>query len=379
MLSRQYIKLDKEVINYYGINISKDFSSVLKSYSFDMIYVVCDENAYKIHGHNLTEQINQAGVSFYIIKLKSAESNKTFSSLEWLCNELIQNGISKDSIILGFGGGMICNLTGMAAALIFRGIRYIEVPTTFMGQTDSSLSNKQAINGKSGKNQIGTYYAPIFIWTDLTYILTENINNIRAAFVEGIKNALIYDSEVLPDLRSKLYQTEYSVQDLYNIYICITKSKNKILAKDPSEKESAVILEYGHTIGHAVEFLSKDSIIHGEAVAIGMCIMATVSAELGYLEYDSVQLHYELLLPFISQNSMEHFCNIKAELILKVIMSDNKRNIEGVKYVLLEKIGKCLNDGEDYLVKIDESKIYYAIHNFQEKVKRELYSDSFII
>jgi 3-dehydroquinate synthetase len=134
----------------------------------------------------------------------SGDSCKRFASLEEVLEGLIAAGASKRSILIAFGGGAVGNLVGMAAALLFRGVRYVEIPTTMTGQTDSVLSNKQAINGRSGKNLFGTYHAPLFIWADTAYLASEPLASCRSGIVEGIKNGFIADPPFLDELEQML-------------------------------------------------------------------------------------------------------------------------------------------------------------------------------
>lgn len=364
------IHLNKKVTVFYGIDIEKEFISVLSDYSFDKVFFISDTNAYELHGESLIAALTSNQIIYHVIHVTAREENKSFRELEKLCNQLIEMEISKDSIIIGFGGGMACNLIGLAAALVYRGIRYIEIPTTYMGQTDSAISNKQAVNGDFGKNQFGTYYAPLFIWADLSYITTEDIRHIRAAFVEAIKNGFIYDKEILNDLSQQLYENQYSAESLLALFEKIVNSKNKILAQDTSEEKYAVILEYGHTLGHAIEFLTHGEIIHGEAVAIGMCIIADVSHALSYLSEEELDLHYKLLLPYLTHTCRELFVNLDINTIMSIVQKDNKRRSSGIRYVVLEHIGECLHEDDIYQIEISEQMIKQAIQTFQERLRQ---------
>jgi len=359
--------LEKEVIVYYGMNIIDKLPDKINEYDYDKIFVLADEDVFKIHGHSLKTAFNESNINFEVLYFNCTEKDKNFRNLEHICNTLIQKRISKSSIIVSFGGGMAGNIFGLAASLIYRGVRYIEMPTTFMGQTDGTLSNKQAINGGSGKNQIGTYYAPLFVWSDISYIKTEKIRYIRAALVEGIKNTFIQDKETLAILEKLLYKEEYSEHELYNIFEIITDSKNKILKNDPTEKKYAVILEYGHTVGHAIEFLTMGNIIHGEAVAIGMCIEAEMSNLLSYLSDHDKEEHYRLLTPLLSKEVKELFSNLDNHSIYFEIQNDNKRVNSEVKYILLERMGRCVVT-EDYQNSVTTQIIYQAIDRFRKRI-----------
>jgi|GEM_PF-556495 len=378
MFKKQYqglkyinLNLQDKVRTYYGYDILDHFINVLKEYSFDKVFYITEKTIFDIHGNRFLDNLKENNIEYNMLLIKSTESDKTLSNLEYICNYLIDNKISKDSIVISFGGGVIGNISGLAAGLIYRGVRYIEIPTTFMGQTDSTLSNKQAVNGGSGKNQIGRYYAPLFVWSDLKYITTESPRNIKAAIVEGVKNTLIQDVDLLDELVGfSKDKDEFSVEDLYYLFETITQSKNKILAVDPSERGYGVILEYGHTFGHAIEFITSGKIIHGEAVSIGMCIAAEISYELGKISCDDVKLHYEIFYNLIFKNNsmIELLEDIEIESLLKEIDSDNKRTSSGIKYVILEKIGECANIQGDCQIDIDQVLIVDCIQKAFSKI-----------
>lgn len=358
---------------YYGVDISEEFLTHLQQYDFDKVYVISDSNIHDIHGKVFFDNIINAGIPACMHLLESGEDYKSMAGLSALCDTLLREGITKDSILISLGGGVTGNITGLAAALIYRGIRYIEVPTTLMGMTDSTLSNKQAVNGATGKNQIGTFYPPLFVWSDMRYASTESRRFRLAAVTEGIKNALISDAELLSYFTSKNFDPgSPDVYDLLWLFEVITESKNKILASDPTEKAYAVILEYGHTFGHAIEYLTHGKIIHGEAVASGMCMAAEVSYKLGYLSDREADMHYELL--------KDHFCKNMADMdisslitpgkILDQIKNDNKKTGRGVRYVLLEKTGSCLNPDGDYQVEASDDVILECIRLYYQNMRK---------
>lgn len=376
------IFLNDKVKVYYGIDILDQFASILMDYNFDKIFFITEQIIYDYHGRVFVDELKKNGIDTQLVLIKSSEKEKSFHNLETLCNHLIENNISKDSIIISFGGGIIGNISGLAANLIYRGIRYIEIPTTFMGQTDSTLSNKQAINGGSGKNQIGSYYAPLFVWSDIKYSCTESPRHIKAAIVEGIKNTLIHDKDLIDMFKNNTYyDLEFNENNLLKLFETIVNSKNKILKSDPSEKKYAIILEYGHTFGHAIEFLTEGKIIHGEAVAMGMCIAAEVSYRIGGLTEEEVNLHYELLKNFIYKNLLDNqILNvISPERIYGAIQKDNKRTSQGVKYVLLATLGECMNPDGDYQVRVSKDIIISSLYKFYSKLginpkKEKLYA-----
>ena len=358
---------------YFGNQIIDQLGDLLKAQEVDRVFLVTNEVLKKLYASEITDVLEANGLPYDVLTIPDSEHDKSFTTLENLCDTLVGKFVTKGSIIIGFGGGCLTNIVGLAAALIFRGIRYIEMPTTFMGVTDSCLSNKQAVNGKHGKNQYGTYYAPIFLFSDTKFLQTESLPGRKSAIAEGIKNALINDASLLPYYQEVL-DTDLDHLDpraltelAYNI-IC---SKLEILKQDPSEKHFAMALEYGHTFGHAIEFFSEGRIPHGIAVAKGMCIAAEISRKLGYMTQEEVDLHYSMFGKSLKID-LKIPESISVDDIMDTILADNKKTVKGVKYVILERLGTCLNPDGDFQVCVDEDLVRQALREHNAKVDAQL-------
>jgi len=302
----------------------------------------------------------------------TGESCKYFPVLEETCEKLIAKGASKKSILLSFGGGTVGNIVGLVAGLIYRGIRFIEVPTSMTGQTDSTLSNKQAVNGKTGKNHFGLYHAPIFIWVDTKYLKTDPPSSRRSGIIEGIKNGFISDPTFLDYLEDTLNpEVKFSDEQLYDLAFKIILSKLEIIKKDPSEKGYGIILEYGHTFGHGIEWLEKGKLSHGESVSFGMKIAAELGKELGLISQEDVERHYYLIEDKLGFNNPLPK-SITTEKLFDAMIADNKKTGRELRFVLLEKLGQCYNPEGDFLVTIDQNLVLKVVENFiQQQSQRK--------
>ncbi|WP_158408452.1 2-deoxy-scyllo-inosose synthase [Desulfosporosinus fructosivorans] len=353
---------------YFGNRITHELGSLINRYDYDKVYFVTNELLLKLYGKDILDMFNLNAITHEVVILTDGEDHKNFRNLEYLCETLIEKNISKGSIILGFGGGCLTNIVGLAAGLIFRGIRYIEIPTTLMGITDSTLSNKQAINGKYGKNQFGMYYAPIFIFGDTQYLKTESIAGKKSAIVEGIKNGFISNKRLLEYFETKLEEDieNYSEEKLNELALKIIQSKLKILERDPSEKGYCMTLEYGHTFGHAMEFFTKGGITHGLAVAKGMCIAAELSHHLGYIPKSLLDRHYYLVSEKLGLDvSIPDY--ISVENIMQAGLADNKKTARGIQYVLLNEIGECLNPDGNFQISVDPEVVRKVLTDYKKK------------
>jgi 3-dehydroquinate synthetase/predicted O-methyltransferase YrrM len=354
--------LKKESPFYFGHDIVEKFPEKLNEYEFDKLFLITTDHILAIHGGRLLESLHNEKIAYEVIIIEDGEKQKSLYALDNLCFELISKRISKDSIIAAFGGGSVGNLVGMAAALIYRGVPFIEIPTTLMGQSDSTLSNKQAVNGHNGKNQLGTYYAPIYIWVDTFYLTTEPVRYIRSAMVEAVKNGLIFAPELLPHLEELMYTADekFDAEKLHKMCLLSVKSKLPILQKDPTERKMGMILEYGHTFGHAIEWIAEGRRTHGEAVATGMCIAADLSNSLGYISDNDVKLHDHFLGTVLKMPCYVPK-GITASMMISAIENDNKRVLGGVKYVLLEELGGCFEGKGDFQISVEKDQVVKAI------------------
>lgn len=356
---------------YIGYDIENQFLKYLNQLSFDRIFMFCDELIYKLYGEAFFNQIASHCKNCELVLIPQGEHSKSFDQLESACENLIEKGVSKKSILISFGGGVIGNLVGMISGLVYRGIRFIEVPTTMTGQTDSVLSDKQAVNGRTGKNHFGFYHSPVFIWADTKYLMTDPPRSRRSGIIEGLKNGLINDVDFLGFLDKNLKKDlSYSEEEIYSLAFNIIISKLHILRQDPSEKHFAIILEYGHTFGHAIEWLAAcnnvQSIQHGEAVAIGMKIAAELSYTLGHIDAAARDLHYYMIDEKVGSDAVLP-AFIDDRTLINAMIGDNKKTGRQIQFILLEKLGQCLNPNGDYLVDVDLEVVKDVYNRFRQR------------
>ncbi len=359
-------ELDKPSPFYFGYNIQDKLLSKLEEYNFDKIFFFTEPHLFELYGKELYEQITKKN-SCTLEFLPCGEKCKSFSILEEVCENLIAKEVSKKSILLAFGGGTVGNIVGLVAGMIYRGIRFIEVPTTMTGQTDSTLSNKQAINSKTGKNHFGIYHAPIFIWADTQYLKTEPDFSKRSGIIEGIKNGFISDAKFLNYLEEIINpDVKFTEEELYQLSFKIIISKLEIIKQDPSEKFYGIILEYGHTFGHGIEWLAKGKVSHGEAVSFGMKIAAELGKELGLISQEDVKRHYHLIENKLGFNN-PFPTGITTEKLMDAMIADNKKTGRELRFVLLDKVGQCYNPEGDFLVTVDQELVKKVVESFISK------------
>jgi 3-dehydroquinate synthase len=349
---------------YFGEGIADLLPAQIQPYRPDRCFLVSSRQISELFAGPLLEALSAGGIGVELINIPDGELNKSWATLSDLCEELVIRGATKDSILIALGGGVVGNVVGLAAGLLFRGVRFVEIPTTVMSQTDGTLSNKQAVNGRSGKNQFGIYHAPLFIWADALYPRTEPERQVKSGVVEGIKNVLV--SQGSTDEIEALLAGGYDglKANLKSVLLFLINSKLPIIKRDPSETQYGLVLEYGHTFGHAIEWLSHGSLYHGEAVAIGMCIAAELSCALGHLSRSLVEKHY-LLLGELLGTTTRLPDEITTDAIYKTMYFDNKKTGKGLRFLLLKTLGEVLNVEGNYMTAVPQATVMDVMQQFQ--------------
>lgn len=281
--------------------------------------------------------------SVNFITFPSGEKFKTLTTVNQICERIINLRADRNSIILALGGGLTGNVAGMAASLLFRGLPLIHVPTTLMAASDSVLSLKQAVNLQNGKNLIGHYYVPRLVYININFLLILPLREIQSGLCETVKNLLVISPQKIEEL-SQIFTplNKYSKNDYYKILKFCVEAKSMVMRDDPFEKKDALCLEYGHTIGHALELAGVGQYNHGEAVAYGLTCAAEISNEMGLLDQKGVDMHYTLLEK-IGVN-IQPSPDIQDLLLHHYLDHDNKRGYikmpdNHIGFVLLRKLG----------------------------------------
>lgn len=347
MIYKYLINIGNNVYPYF---FSKDTQMLMKKLSeieSDKIVFVYDKTLPVDKIDTMKRLISKERESMFL-GLELNEEIKMLQTVEDISEKLIGLGITRKSCLVAVGGGVLGNIVGLTAGLLFRGIKLVHIPTTVMAATDSVLSLKQAVNISKGKNLLGFFYKPCAVFTDYNMLDSLSLRDYKAGLAELIKNVLaIIPDEISTVQRIFNSKYEYTFSDFKIILELSIKAKSIVLKNDMRETKEGVVLEYGHTIGHAIEFLSKGKIKHGEGVAFGLLVEGEIGRELGYLTDKEMRIHYELVeqlgvLDIIAPDIIK----IKSDKILDIIKFDNKRgyikcNSECSSIVILRDIGKC--------------------------------------
>ena len=245
------------------------------------IAIVTDENVAPLYLGTIIDSLHRFGYKVDTVTIPSGEENKNLQTIANIWDKFLSMGLDRQSIAIALGGGVVGDLTGFAAATYLRGIRWIVVPTTLLAMVDSSLGGKTGIDLPQGKNLVGAFHPPSLVIADTSVLNTLPENEFRSGMAEVIKHSVIDD----PYLYSLCKPGWISVkQNLDQIVQRAMAVKIKIITEDPFEKDKRAVLNFGHTLGHALEKLSNYQIRHGEAVAIGMAVFSKLSEKMGVAE-----------------------------------------------------------------------------------------------
>ncbi|MBR2942011.1 MAG: 3-dehydroquinate synthase, partial [Clostridia bacterium] len=269
----------------YDIHIGRDLLSasapLFAAYAGRRAVIVSDENTAPLYGDTLLRQIHKAGIAASLFVLPAGETTKCLQQLERLYDAFINAGITRADLVIALGGGVIGDITGYAACTYLRGVHFIQVPTTLLAQVDSSVGGKVAINLPRGKNLLGAFYQPDMVLIDVDTLHTLDDRQIGAGLGEIIKYGCIADAALFEQLEA-LSSREALMPVIDTVIACCCQIKARYVAQDPHDHGVRMQLNFGHTLAHALEnAMGYGSLLHGEAVCIGMIAAAKWGESLG--------------------------------------------------------------------------------------------------
>jgi 3-dehydroquinate synthase len=297
------------------------------------LFVVADEYALDLHRTALDQVLDQAPT----LAISGREEDKTLASVSRVWDWLIDNGAQRRDALLAFGGGVVCDLVGFAAASYLRGVGLVNVPTTLLAQVDASVGGKTGVNHARGKNLIGAFYQPLCVVADTSLLATLSPRAFAAGMAEVAKIGMILDAGLFERLEQ--VAPALSPSDAESLAPLVARSielKAEIVERDERESGDRMLLNYGHTVGHALEAgAGYGTLLHGEAVSVGMQAASRIARRMGMLDLDAVERQTALLqalhLPLGWQANPED--------ILERLSLDKKRAGSRQRWVLAERIG----------------------------------------
>lgn len=304
--------------------------------------IVTDSKVNDLYSEEVCEVLRNKCKEIFVFSFPDGEKSKNLNTVKDIYEFLIQHKFDRKDMLLALGGGVVGDITGFAAATYLRGIDFIQIPTTLLAQVDSSVGGKTGVDFDQYKNMVGAFYMPKLVYMNLTVLNTLDDRQYYAGMAEVMKYGLIKNAPFYEWLISNMY--EIHERDMAVLEDMVVKSctyKKLVVEKDPTEKGERAILNYGHTIGHAIEKAKNFELLHGECVALGSVAAAYISWKRGLLPMEE---YYEIRDMFVPFNLPISIDNIDPEEILKLISSDKKVEGDKIKFILLKKLGKAIID-----------------------------------
>lgn len=354
---------------HWGIDCTDEIVDRILAVDVDRYVLVVDSLVEELHAGPLITAL-ETKAQVVVIPIAPSERAKSLDHVGAMLEAAFAKGMTRRSCIIAMGGGVVGNIAGLGAALAFRGVRLIHLPTTVIAALDSVLSLKQAVNGRLGKNLVGTFYTPTSVLVDLTWLTTLTLREMRSGLCELIKNALAISPQTTGALSSVLRKdcrmTAFEMLPLVEIAI---SAKVKVMREDPHEKGEGLALEYGHTIGHALELAAPGLLSHGEAVGVGMLCAAEIAERVYSLSPSDRLAHAELLGQIGVTRAVAHVINPSD--VIGLLRYDSKRGylnprVDELPMILLDGIGKLRWNGATPLTPVPMAEVERTVRSLGE-------------
>jgi 3-dehydroquinate synthase len=297
--------------------------------------IVTDDVVAGFHLEKLQTVLQSAGFMPKSIIVPAGEEYKTLGTISFLWKSFLETGLDRKSMVIALGGGVVSDMAGFAAASYMRGVNWAVVPTTLLAMVDASIGGKTGFDLPEGKNLVGAFYPPKLVLADPSLLLTLSERELRSGMAEVVKHGIISDPELFAMCNRGMDWVKANLEEVVKRAMAV---KIKVIEKDPYERGFRAALNLGHTVGHAVELVSKFELRHGEAVAIGMAVEAVYSARVGLAGQGLVKAVQDSLkalnLPITIPKEMPR------EEIIRAMRVDKKKNAKSIRFALPVEIGK---------------------------------------
>lgn len=360
-------------INYnnkpcYDIVFENDFellSEKVEALGFKgrKITIVTDSNVRPLYADQVAEKLKSVSENVLIYDIPAGENNKNLQEIQKIYKFLIENHFDRHDLLIALGGGVVGDMTGYTAATYLRGIAYIQVPTTLLAQTDSSIGGKTGVDFEGYKNMVGAFYMPRLVYMNISTLNSLDDRQFASGFAEVMKHGLIKDANFYTWLLDNIYEINDKEPDvLKEMIIRSCGIKKAVVEKDPTEKGDRALLNFGHTLGHALEKHKNFEQLHGECVALGCVAAAFISWK---KEMISMEEYYEIRDMFVPFNLPISIEDVDTDKVIELTKSDKKADSDKIRFILLKGIGKAvistdvtekeMKDALDEIIYIEEN------------------------
>jgi 3-dehydroquinate synthase len=345
------IEIHRGALNYQG-----QYLSTLAS----KFAIVTDNQIAPLYAEQFRESLSSFGLEVYLFSFPNGEKYKTRATKEFLEDQLFEKGLARDTCVIALGGGVVTDIAGFLAATYCRGVPLVMIPTSLLGMVDASIGGKTGVNVPYGKNMLGCIYQPKKVLIDPDTLKSLSKKELVNGVVEMIKHGLIVDYKLFEYLEGhslQLFALDPAVLEKAIFENC--RIKKEIVEQDEKEGGKRHLLNFGHTIGHALEGLSHYSLSHGEAVAIGLLVESYLSVQLEVLNQKSFDRIKKILDLYTLPLRLPFRLPLKTVLDA---MALDKKSVKGKpRFVIIDAIGSSLSYNSHYCTAVDESLIRKAI------------------
>lgn len=345
MANRMTINYEKKPC--YDIVFTDSFDLLVDELqAFDVenrrVAVIADSNTSALFGDTVIQLLEGHCMQTLLYSFPAGESNKTLDTVRDIYKALIEAKFDRKDLLIALGGGVVGDVTGFVAATYLRGVDFVQIPTTMIAQSDSSIGGKTGVDFDGYKNMVGAFYMPKLVYMNVATLKELDDRQFYAGFAEVMKHGLIKDAVFYEWLLDNMYEIHDRNEEVLEEMIMRSCTVKKLVVeKDPTEKGDRALLNFGHTIGHAIEKAMNFEMVHGECIALGMVAAAYISWKHNWLSMDE---YYEVRDMFVPFNLPISIDSIDPEEILKLTKSDKKMEGTQIKFVLLKKVGKAVID-----------------------------------
>lgn len=345
MANRLTINYEKKPC--YDIVFAADFGGLLeelKDFHIEerKIAVIADSNTASLYGEEVRKILEGNCKKTVLYSFPAGEAQKTLDTVRDIYKKLIEEKLDRKDLLIALGGGVVGDITGYTAATYLRGVDFIQIPTTLLAQCDSSIGGKTGVDFDGYKNMVGAFYMPKLVYMNIGTLKTLDGRQFYSGFAEVMKHGLIKDAMFYEWLLDNLYEIQDRDPDVLEEMVMRSCTVKKLVVeKDPKEQGERALLNFGHTIGHAIEKYKNFEMLHGECVALGAVAAAFISWKHNWLSMEEYYEIRDMFVPFHLPISID---DIEPEEVLALTKSDKKMAAGQIRFILLKKVGKAVID-----------------------------------
>jgi 3-dehydroquinate synthase len=314
------------------------------------IAIVTDDHVDHLYARRIAAQLDGA----QIFSIRAGESAKTRETWADVSDSLLHEGYGRDTLIVAAGGGVVGDLAGFVAATYMRGVAFVQIPTTLLAMIDASVGGKTGVDTPAGKNLVGAFHQPVLVIADPNVLATLPANHFRAGLAEALKHGVIADEKYFAKIAGARESTSRDERALTGLIGESVRIKASVVARDERESGLRKVLNFGHTIGHAIESVSNYKLLHGEAVAIGMALESALAEKIGIATPGTSDAIRDALDAIGLPST---FPALDRSAVIAATKSDKKARAGRVEYALPARVGSMAGESTGWSIPVDDDAV----------------------